>query len=396
MVSSCGALLGLLVGLVLVIISIPICHLLGITSQWKLFLPLAAVYTCGGLAGVWSAELRKDLRLKILFFSTSFPQLATIPVSILLLNKGFGLWTFPIAALVGSVLQIAALIPAAIPIRFGWSRSLLPEIYQYTRGILGFSLVNYWARKLDDLLIGRFLGTAPLAVYSNAYRLMLLPITQVISLFSPLILPYMAKKQDDLNDCRNELYGFLSIIGLIVFGGMTVLWLERDILILWYLGPGWQEVSDILFWFAPLGMLQSLINPLGNCYMLSGKNDRFFWIGIVNTMVVILGFIIGLRFGVIGVAIGYFLANVVMIYPNVNMAISTIGGSFLEWIRKTGMLWFIPLGGIIFSRFNAVSNPLVSVILTAFVIGFISILVLTIQFRRSLPAAWRFVFHRAI
>ncbi|MBK1882478.1 oligosaccharide flippase family protein [Luteolibacter pohnpeiensis] len=391
MVSSCGGLLGVAVGLILLVGSIPVCRLLGISEQWKLFLPLTIVYGLGGLASVWNAELRRNGSFKQLFLAGSIPQLLSVPFSVLLLANGFGLWTFPLAALFGAITQVLFLIPFCRPIRFAWSQALLPEMAQYTRGLLGFSLINYWARRLDDLLIGRYLGTAPLAIYSNAYRLMLLPISQVISLFNPLILPYMSKHQDDLEACRTELYGFLSTIGLIVFAGMSFLWIERNQLINWYLGNGWNEVSDILFWFAPLGMLQCLINPLGNCYMISSRNDRFFWIGVINTAVVICGFIAGLKFGVKGVALGYFIANLIMIYPNVRLSISTIGGSFREWLFNTSILWVIPIGGIIFSQFNTLANPYLSVAISAIFVGLITLSVAVIIFRSKIPTVCQFL-----
>lgn len=357
MVTTCGALLGFSVGFVLLLISAPVCYLLDISEQWRLFIPLVFVFFFGGLASIWNAELRKGNRFKTLFFATSVPYLLSVPISLLLLKKGMGLWAFPSASLFSAVLQAVMLFFFCRPVSFGWNLPLLSELVRYSRGLVGFNLVNYWARKFDDLLIGRFLGTAALAIYSNAYQLMLLPINQVISIFNPLILPYMTKKQEEPSTCRQELYSFLSVIGIIVFSGMTLLWLEREILINWYLGSGWEEVADLLFWFAPLGMLQSLVNPLGNCYMLSGKNDRFFWMGIANTLVVVIGFVVGLPYGIKGVAIGYVVANTVMIYPNVKMALSTLDGSFSEWLRKTAFLWLIPLIAWIIREAFLLGNP---------------------------------------
>ncbi|MBK1856509.1 oligosaccharide flippase family protein [Verrucomicrobiaceae bacterium 5K15] len=347
MARLCGLLLGFVSGVVLIIISIPVTIFLGISEHWKLFLPISLVYAFGGLNSIYSAELRRDTRFRAIFFTTSTPAVFSIAISIGLLLYGAGLWTFPIASVASSLIQLLILTLISRPVSMKWRKNQIKSIMVYTRGLLGFNLINYWARRLDDVLIGKFIGTDGLAIYSNAYRMMMLPINQVVSTLNPLILPYMAKKQNDPADCRNELFSFLKIIGLVAFPLMSLIWLERAIIIHYYLGPGWEEVADLLFWFAPLGMIQCLTTPLGNCYDIAGKNDQRFLYGIANTIVVIFGFIIGLPYGIQGVAVSYFLSNAIMVFPGVHFSIRCLGGNVTEWFKNTVCLWLIPLIGLL-------------------------------------------------
>ena len=45
--------------------------------------------------------------------------------------------------------------------------------------LTGFSFVNFFARNTDNLLIGKLFGAKPLGLYSKAYGLLLLPLTQI-------------------------------------------------------------------------------------------------------------------------------------------------------------------------------------------------------------------------
>ena len=64
-------------------------------------------------------------------------------------------------------------------------------------GVTGFAFLNYWARQADDLLIGRFMGEAALGLYSRAYALMLLPLTQLVPVASRVMFPVLSSSQDD-------------------------------------------------------------------------------------------------------------------------------------------------------------------------------------------------------
>ena len=45
--------------------------------------------------------------------------------------------------------------------------------------LTGFSFVSYFAQNMDNLLIGRFLGSAPLGFYNLAYNLLVFPTSNV-------------------------------------------------------------------------------------------------------------------------------------------------------------------------------------------------------------------------
>ncbi|GAA5483649.1 lipopolysaccharide biosynthesis protein WzxC [Haloferula sargassicola] len=353
-----GLLAGVLAGIALAAVSIPVTFLMGISSHWKYFLPLVLTFSLGGLTGVLNAELRRELRFRELFMATGLATLLFVPVTWMMLAKGWGLWSYTISSAALTSVQVSFLALRLRPLSLGWGGALFSEIVVYTRGLLGFNIINYWARSADNLLVGRFLGPAPLAVYANAYRIMLIPITQVISTLNPLMLPYLAKYANDKEGQRRELFGFVRLIGCIVFPPMTFLWLERDFLVRIYLGPGWSGVADLLAWFVPIGMLQCLINPLGNAYLVAGRNDEFFKIGVINTVVIVLSFVCGLPFGVKGVAIGYLVANLIMCFPIVHRALRMMGSSFNDWIMQTSLLWFIPgLSLVISYRFSEMPSP---------------------------------------
>ena len=62
--------------------------------------------------------------------------------------------------------------------------------------LAGFNFLNYFARNLDKVLIGWYWGAQTLGFYSVAYRLLLLPIQQVIRPISTVAVPTLSRLQE--------------------------------------------------------------------------------------------------------------------------------------------------------------------------------------------------------
>lgn len=71
------------------------------------------------------------------------------------------------------------------------------EIVHFGSSISGFNIVNYFARNADNVLIGRFYGSAQLGFYDRAYRLLLFPLQQLRDPLGRIMLPALARLQSD-------------------------------------------------------------------------------------------------------------------------------------------------------------------------------------------------------
>jgi len=212
------------------------------------------------------------------------------------------------------------------------------QIIDYSIGLIGFSTLNYWARNADQALIGRFLGVGPLGIYAFAYRIMMMPLSQITVTAHTVALPYMAPHQDDHTKLQQAMKIVTTVVGLLVTLPMCWLWLERDFAVTLMLGESWLPVADLLMLFCPLAVLQTLVNPIGLCFHVTGASSKLFQLGLVNTSVMMVGFISGIILGSIReVAACYLVANLLMAPVMVGFGMRLISGSFLQWLR-----WSLP------------------------------------------------------
>lgn len=326
----------------LLLLAGPLCAMMGISDS-KPALLIATVSLIPSVAGsVLHAELRKQLKFNSMLVVDISSSLLLLIVVGFGLSYGYGIYSYACATLVTAFVQFALGIKLTGSFGTKISWSALKDVTNYSAGLVGFNAINYWARRLDQILVNRFVGVAAVAQYSVAYRLMMLPITQINSIFQLVLMPYLAPHQNDQLTMRRMLGTALQMIGLIITPPMTFLWLARSPVIKIYLGPGWDPAAELLGIFALIGILQAFINPLGIIYQVSGQTRRFFVIGVLNTAVVAASFVVGIAWGIRGVAVAYLWANIIMLYPLVTAAYRIMGAGFGEWFKFVWPFGLIP------------------------------------------------------
>ena len=217
--------------------------------------------------------------------------------------------------------------------RFSCEFQAFKELFGFSGYVLGFNIANYWIRNLDQLLIGRFVGAAALGIYSRAYNLMLMPLTQVSSVVGRVMMPALASIQDDKPRVKRAYLSAISITGLITFPMMTGLFVVSSHFVLAILGNSWAEAIPILQLFCWVGMIQSIATTTGWIYLSQGKSGLYFTMGIISSAYYALAFAIGIRWGMWGVALSYFFANLLELFPLWMITGRIIGLTFWEMIK---------------------------------------------------------------
>lgn len=165
---------------------------------------------------------KTQLTRSIDFKSLSIVEVASIflsgAVGIAFAYYDYGVWSLVIHAISGSVF-----ITVLIWYLSDWRPSAVFDIGAIKR-LLGFSLnllgdktINYWARNLDNLLIGKYLGSDPLGVYSKSYSIMLLPLQNVSNVISRVMFPALSKIQDDKERVKRIFLRMTRVIALVTF-----------------------------------------------------------------------------------------------------------------------------------------------------------------------------------
>jgi PST family polysaccharide transporter len=165
--------------------------------------------------------------------------------------------------------------------------------------------VNYFARNMDNLLVGWRFNVQSLGFYKKAYDLFALSASQLTSPLTVVAVSALSRlKQDPIRYSRY----FLSSLAAVAFVGMgmgaDLTLVGKDVIRL-LLGPAWGPAGRIFTFFGPGIGVMLLYGTHGWIHLSIGRADRWFRWGILEFIVTGLLFLLGLRWGPAGIAMAW-------------------------------------------------------------------------------------------
>ena len=298
---------------------------------------LSLSFLLSGLSNLQKSLLERNLEFdklaRIEIVTTLFATLVGITAAFL----GHGAWSIVYQMLAGNFLM-TLLCWSASRWRPSWQFDW-PEI----RSVMGFSLnltgasiFNYFARNADKLLIGRFLGSQELGYYDLAYRLMQLPLQGISAVIARVMFPLYSRMQDDAGQFGRTYLKVASAIALISFPVMLGLTALARPFVLTLFGAAWMPVIAPLLILAPLGAVQSITTTVGSIYTAKGRTDWQLWWTIGAGLLIVLSFVLGLPWGILGVTASYAIMFLLLTYPTFAIPFRLIG---LRVRDLGGVLW---------------------------------------------------------
>ncbi len=251
--------------------------------------------------------------------------------------SGLGVWALVLQVVVDNAvtLGLSSVWASWWPgLGFSW-RSIRP-LLSFSAGVLGSSMLGYSTRSVDNVLIGRALGGVALGHYALAYRMMLYPLAQVSGVLVKVLFPTLSTLQGDPSRFRRAYLVSVGTIAAITFPMMLGLLAVAHDFIVVVFGEKWLPMEHVLRVFCVLGMVQSVGTTVGTLYLSTGKTRKLLLVNLVSTPVILASFIIGLRWGILGVAVAYATASLALFYVSLGIAFRIIGLGMAEFHRTIG------------------------------------------------------------
>jgi len=229
-----------------------------------------------------------------------------IGVAILMAAFAFRYWSL-VGMIAATALTNAILVwvlckwRPGLPRRHCGVRSML----QFGGSLTGFSFLNYLTRNADNVIIGFFVGSAPLGIYTKAYALLLLPIRQVNVPVSHVMLPALSRLQHDAGRYRRAYLSALSAMSTVGMPIVVAAFVLADEVVAIFLGGGWEQAAVVFRWLAPAAFFGTLnVAPGWLCVSLGRPGIQIRW-ALIMAPLTVACFLLGVRWGVTGVAAAF-------------------------------------------------------------------------------------------
>jgi lipopolysaccharide exporter len=163
------------------------------------------------------------------------------------------------------------------------SRSWRPRLhlsFQSAKYFVGFGLyqvserlINYLSMRMDQILIGAYLGPEILGYYTLAWNTVVQPVYLINPIMGRVFGPILSTVQNDLPRLRR---GFLTLIGLTSMINMPLLIGFAAIAPLFLpivFGPEWTPAVPIVQVLVVVGVVRAIGNPTGALIVARGRPD---------------------------------------------------------------------------------------------------------------------------
>jgi O-antigen/teichoic acid export membrane protein len=256
---------------------------------------------------------------------------------------GFGPWAVVsnfVATTVASTLLLWLLIDWRP--RLIYSRESLRNLGGFSSKMFGSSMLSWGNMNLDNVLVGRALGSAALGAYSLAYNVMFLPITRIGRPLSEVLSPAYSRIQRDRERLeRAWLRGKRMVVMLVAPGFLSILVTAPDLVHVVF-GSKWDASVVPLQLLCVAGLAHSLGMLNWGVLSASGQGGSLLRLTILTSIVTWTAFAIGLAWGIVGVAAAYAIARWLLVLPEAWITSRAVSFAFKPTLQAGGAI--IPLG----------------------------------------------------
>jgi len=298
---------------------------------------LAVNFIIAGLRCVPLALLTRALRFRAIATIEIIAALTAGCAAIVAAARGWGLWALALHLLLNSAI-LTILHGAAA----GWRPrerprvAALRQVLGFGAGVLGFRVTDYWSMRIDHLLVGRFIGPASLGVYGKAYELVLFPVRQIGAVVTRVMFPALSSIGDDPARIKRIYLRAVGLIGLVAFPCALGMGAAAESLVLVTLGEPWREMIPLVQILCLVAASSTIVTTTSWLYMARGRADLMFRWGLGAGLIKTLAIVIGLRWGLPGVAISLVVANyAVLLHPSLAIPGRLVGLRVAEILRET-------------------------------------------------------------
>jgi PST family polysaccharide transporter len=267
---------------------------------------LAWVFPLQGLVVVAESLLLKELQfrrlanLDVLSFTCGYGL-----VGIICASAGLGVWALVAGHIAQSLLKTTILLfISPLPRRLALERRAFAELMYFGGGLTAAKIANHIALDADNIVVGRWLGTAALGIYGRAYQLMATPTRLFGTALDDVLFPILARVQGEVERLATGYRRSVALVAILMMPSSTIFFVLAPEVVHLALGPGWEEVIGPFRVLAVGILLRTSYKMSDSIARSTGAVYRRAWRQFIYAFFVVAGAWVGQHWGVVGVAFG--------------------------------------------------------------------------------------------
>lgn len=303
---------GILISLVILAVTPVVIYFFKTPQVRTLLYLVAAVAFVRGFINPMEVTFQKKLQFMKEFSFQGFLYFtdAVIAVTIGIITKSEA--SMIISMLIAAVAEVfLSFILFKDKPRLSVQKEKVLKVIHSGKWITGAGIFSYIFQNIDNVVVGKFLGTTSLGFYQQAYSISTLPVSEVGQIFNKVTFPVYVQISEDKERLKKAFFKTLGVIAALVIPFALIILLFARPIILIFLGPKWLTIEPVLKILAIFGVLKAILN-FSYSLFLSLKLQKYVMyselMGIIGMGIVIYPMTV--KFGIVGAGTSTIIAFV--------------------------------------------------------------------------------------
>jgi PST family polysaccharide transporter len=209
----------------------------------------------------------------------------------------------------------------------------LGEHVKFARDTMGYAIIHSLSRQVDPFVIGKALGTAPLGLYSVAFRIMNLPAGVVATPVQTALYPRLAYLRDKPDELRALVLAATIGQAALVFPPMAAAAAASTAVFEILLSYRWGEAGLVFSALAIAGMVQVITNFNSSLLQALGNTGTRLRLTFEFTLLWAIAAVISAQFGLIAVAASFSAVSLLYLPRSLAVLLKRIQCSLLDYFK---------------------------------------------------------------
>jgi O-antigen/teichoic acid export membrane protein len=291
----------------------PLADFYGEPQVQPLFTVLSVTFFVNSLKTTHSALLTREMKFRTLELRWMSAAVVGAAVGVSVALADYGAWAIIAQQLAESV-AFLLLIWFATPWRPSavFSVASVRRLGGFAGNVFGENVLYQAGRSLSGLLIGRFLGAAAVGAYALATNVILVPFSRIAAPLQQVFFPAFSQLSDDRERMADIWIRATRLVALVSVPALVGLAIVAPDFVEVVLGPRWTVVIPVIQVLTVVGLIQSLQTLSGEVLLALGRANWLFRFAIVWFVASAVSFVIGIQWNLVGVAVAYAVATVLI------------------------------------------------------------------------------------
>jgi teichuronic acid exporter len=261
---------------------------------------------------------------------------------------GMGVWSLTLSGLIAAAsknIMLARLTP--LKLRPSMDFATMRKHSRFGFMITANDFVSYLRTESKNLILSKLAGPAFLGLFNKAESLSRLPNQLMMSSVMEPLFRAMSKSQDDLDQTKYMFYRTITLLMAYTTPLYVILWWIAEPFIGFVYGEKWIEAGAPMSILAIAGVFLNIIFPCSVVLAAQNRLGKEMVAQVINLAVIVVATVVGLEWGLEGVAWGIVLSQVLLAVHFYWLVYQTLPTRFGDLVRASSPGLF--LSGLLFA-----------------------------------------------